>query len=210
MKRVAIIGSGDLGQQIAYHIKTDNQFEVAGFFDDYREPGILVNGYSILGGIDKIHQSFNHNDFDELFIAIGYKHIQIRAAIYERLKGKVPFATFVHSSCIIDRTAVIAEGVCVYPGCIIDQGVKIEENVLINVGCCIAHHTVIGQHTFLSPRVAIAGFVKIGSKNIIGINATIIDNITTADGVQLGGGTVVIKSIDNSGLYVGNPARFVR
>jgi acetyltransferase-like isoleucine patch superfamily enzyme len=45
---------------------------------------------------------------------------------------------------------------------------------------------------------------------ILGINATVIDNITIVSNTQLGGGSVVIKNIEHSGLYVGNPTRFIR
>ena len=39
---------------------------------------------------------------------------------------------------------------------------------------------------------------------------TIIDNIKVNKKTQIGAGTVVINSIEKSGLYVGNPAKFVR
>jgi acetyltransferase-like isoleucine patch superfamily enzyme len=58
--------------------------------------------------------------------------------------------------------------------------------------------------------VALAGFIKIEELCIIGINATIIDNISIVSKTQIGGGTVVIESVENKGLYVGNPHRFIR
>ena len=81
---------------------------------------------------------------------------------------------------------------------------------MLNVGVVVAHDTEIGRNTFLSPAVAIAGFVKIGSACIVGLNASVIDNVHIQSGTQIGAGTVVIRSIEKSGLYVGNPARFVR
>ena len=88
--------------------------------------------------------------------------------------------------------------------------VNVESNVLINVGCTIAHDSSVGKHTFLSPRVSIAGFVNVGDRCNIGINATIIDNISIMNNVQIGGGAVVISHVKKEGLYVGNPARFIR
>ncbi len=55
-----------------------------------------------------------------------------------------------------------------------------------------------------------SGCVTIGAGCIIGVNTTIVDTLAIADGVQTGGGTVVIKALERPGLYVGNPARFVR
>jgi UDP-3-O-[3-hydroxymyristoyl] glucosamine N-acyltransferase len=80
----------------------------------------------------------------------------------------------------------------------------------MNISCTVAHDTVIGKHSFLSPSVAIAGFVNVKEQCIIGINSTIIDNITMTAKTQIGGGGVVIKDIDEPGLYVGNPVKFIR
>ena len=54
-----------------------------------------------------------------------------------------------------------------------------------------------------------AGFVNIKVQCTIGINP-IIDNISITEETRTGGGTVVIKNIEEKGLYVGNPARFIR
>jgi len=210
MKRLAIIGSGDLGQQIAYYAITDKQFEVVGFFDDFKNKGDFVNNVPILGGVGNVISTFENGDYDELLIGIGYKHITLRGNLFNQFINKVPFACLIHSSCLVDKLSIIEKGVVVYPGCIIDHHVKIMNNVLLNVGCCVSHHTEIGMHTFLSPRVAVAGFVNIENSCIIGINATIIDNIKITSQTQVGGGAVVIKNIEKAGLYVGNPARFIR
>lgn len=81
---------------------------------------------------------------------------------------------------------------------------------MLNTACTVAHDSEIEAHCFLSPRVAIAGFVKIKEQCFLGINSTIIDNITICPQTQLGGGSVVTKSITESGLYVGIPAKKIR
>lgn len=210
MKRLAIIGSGDLGQQIAYHAVKDRQFEVVGFFDDFKNKGDFVNEIPILGDIQDILPSFVSGAFDEVLIGIGYKHMAIRSQFYDQFIDVIPFAKFIHSSCFVDSSSVIENGVVIFPCCVIDQKVKIKSNVLVNVGCCIAHDSEIGNHSFISPRVAIAGFVVVEDKCIIGINSTIIDNLRIAKGSQVGGGSVVIKNIEEAGLYVGNPIRLIR
>jgi sugar O-acyltransferase (sialic acid O-acetyltransferase NeuD family) len=209
MKKIAIIGSGHLGQQIAFHVTMDKQFDVVGFFDDFQPNGEIIEGIPVLGKVEEVRASFKSGVFDFILIGVGYNHMPFRKKIFENFKNEVPFATFVHSSCIIDPSSVISEGAIVYPGCIIDQRTVLQENVLINVGCCIAHDTVIGAHSFVAPRVAIAGFVLIGESCMIGINSTIIDNIKITSAVILGGGTVVIKDIIESGLHVGSPSRHI-
>jgi sugar O-acyltransferase (sialic acid O-acetyltransferase NeuD family) len=210
MKKIAIIGSGHLGQQIAWHVTIDKQYEVVGYFDDFQPNGKLIKGIPVIGNVDELLPIFTSGTFDYILIGVGYNHMSFRKKIFDALKDKVPFATFVHSSCIIDPSSVIGEGTIVYPGCIIDQHTVVQENVLINIGCCIAHDTVVGAHSFIAPRVAVAGFVTIGETCMIGIHSTVIDNISIVSGTILGGGTVVIKNIDKTGLHVGNPSRYIK
>ena len=209
MKILAIIGSGHLGQQLAHYAIADNHYAKVVFFDDVSTEKYSC-GHEILGTSAAIEQCFSENKFDEILIGIGYKHLAVRKSLFEKLSGKIPFGTMIHSTVWVDPTAKIGQGCVVYPGCLIDANAMLSENTIVNIGCTIAHDSVIGKHCFLSPRVAIAGFVKIGDQCIIGINATLIDNISITNQVQLGGGTVVIKNIDSAGLYVGNPSRFIR
>jgi acetyltransferase-like isoleucine patch superfamily enzyme len=50
---------------------------------------------------------------------------------------------------------------------------------------------------------------KIGNNVSVGTNATIMP-VSICDHVVIGAGAVVTKSITESGIYVGNPARFLR
>lgn len=210
MKKIAIIGSGHLGQQILHYIHNDSKDKVIGFFDDFQPKGTIVKEIPVMGGVSDILIEFENQSFDELLVAIGYKHMDFRKQVFEELKAKIPFHTFIHSSTYVDSTAEIGQGTVIYPGCLIDQKVKIGENVLMNVSGTVAHDSIIGNHSFLSPAVAIAGFVEVGEQCIIGINSTVIDNISIAPKTQMGGGSVVINNIEKSGLYVGNPVRFIR
>ena len=119
-------------------------------------------------------------------------------------------AIIIHSSSYVDSSCKIGKGVFILPGCVLDRNVELKDNVLLNTGSVISHDSVVSAHTFLSPAVKIAGFVNIGECCNIGINTTIIDNIEIVANSQTGGGTVVIKNITEPGLYVGNPAKFIR
>lgn len=209
MKTLAIIGSGDLGQQIAHYALSDKQYDKVVFFDDFTIQ-TEINGSLVIGKTSDVIHAYENKRFDELLIGIGYKHLQVRKALFEKLSLTIPFGKIIHSNSWVDASAVVEKGCVVYPGCIIDTKSVIKANTIINIGCSIAHDTTINSHCFLSPRVAIAGFVCIEESCILGINSTIIDNVNIVANTQLGGATVVIKSIEKSGLYVGNPAKFVR
>ena len=208
-KILAILGAGHLGQQIAHYAISDKQYDEIVFFDDFTDEKIVF-GHKVIGKISELEDAFKNNKFDEVLIGIGYKHLAVRKELFELFNHKIPFGTFIHSSSWIDKTAIINEGVVIYPGCRIDAFSIIDCNSILNISCSIAHNTYIGKHCFLSPSVAIAGFVKVEEQCIIGINATIIDNIKIVAKTQIGAGAVVIKNITICGLYVGNPTKCIR
>lgn len=208
-KKLAIIGSGHLGQQLAHYALSDGHYKEVCFFDDFVSEGI-VNGHRLLGNSECVEREFKKKSFDEILIGIGYKHIEKRKYFFEKFSHIIPFGQIIHSSSWIDPSARVGRGCVIYPSCSIDMNVIVHENSIMNAACTIAHDSVVAKHCFLAPTVAIAGFVNIGEQCIIGINSTIIDNINIVSKTQLGGGTVVIGNIEKEGLYVGNPSRFVR
>jgi sugar O-acyltransferase (sialic acid O-acetyltransferase NeuD family) len=210
MKKLAVIGSGDLGKQIVQLALESNDYIISGFFDDFETIGNLVHGYPILGSIESIQQHFENRTFDELLIGIGYKHMEIRHRLFERFQYQIPFGKIIHTSCIIHNSVSIGSGSILYSGTHVDMGAKISENCLIYNGCIIAHDTQIASHTILSPGVKIAGFSKIESLVNLGIGTIISDNVTVAMGTKTGAGAVVVKDIDESGLYVGIPAKKIK
>lgn len=210
MKRLAIIGAGDLGLQLAHLASISGQYTLTGFFDDTRDAGDAVAGAVVMGGVDAIASLYAQGHFDCLVVAIGYKHLRERQAIYRKFAGNIPFANLIHPSAIIDPTCTLGEGVVVYSGCILDMGARIGANALLNAGCVIGHHSEIGSGCFLSPAVSIAGFVMVEPGCVLGIGTIVIDNIRIAGGARTGAGAVVTRSIDDPGLYLGVPARFAK
>lgn len=207
--RLAIIGSGDLGFQLA-NLGSTCRYEVVGFYDDFATAGSRVHDFEVLGDQAQIENDFNKKKFDTLALAIGYKHMQARKEIFEKYISNIPFANLIHPSAYVDNTTHLGSGIIAYPGVTIDAFCRLEDNILLNTATTIAHDTSVGSHSFFSPRVALAGFVNIGDQCILGTNCTVIDNIGMASGTQIGAGGVVIRSIEDAGVYVGNPVRKIR
>ena len=208
MKKIlGIIGAGHLGQQIAHYAISDNHYDEVVFFDDY-EKSHKIKNCRVLGKLERVEECYKEGEFHELMVGIGYNHIPFRQEVFQKFRS-IPYGKIVHSTSWIDPTAVIGDGVIVYPSCTVDANVVIKENVLLNLATTIAHDSVLHEHSFVSPNVALAGFVTIGAMCVLGINSTVIDSINIAEGIRLGGGTVVIKNLNKKGLYVGNPARYI-
>lgn len=210
MKKLAIIGSGDLGKQIKNLALESSEYIISGFFDDFETVGSFVEGSPVLGNTDSIHKHFENGTFDELLIGIGYKHMKTRQELFERFRPQIPFGKIIHSSCIIHNSVSIGSGSIVYSGTHIDMGALIGENCLIYNGCIIAHDAQIYSHTILSPGIKIAGFSQIESLVSLGIGTIVSDNVKIVSGTITGAGAVVVKDINASGLYVGIPAKKIK
>jgi sugar O-acyltransferase (sialic acid O-acetyltransferase NeuD family) len=210
MKRVAIIGAGLLGQQIAHHIKDDQGYEPVGFFDDKANEMPIQDYGTVLGQVADVKRLYADGVFDLIIIGIGYKHFGYRWLCYEQLHKFVPFLTFVHSSCWVDKSAHIGEGSFLMAGTTIDDHVSIGENTFLQIGCSISHHSTVKENCFFGPNVTLAGCVTIGRDCFLGVSSVLIDSVHISSGVQTGAGTVVINSIGEAGLYVGVPARKIK
>jgi sugar O-acyltransferase (sialic acid O-acetyltransferase NeuD family) len=208
MKKLAIIGSGDLGQQIAWHAATDKKYDVVGFYDDFAVKGLVRNEIPVLGKIEDVVSDFGRGVFDELLLAIGYKHFNERMRIFNDLKKDVPFGRLIHSSAFVDSSASIGQGAIVYPGCVLDMKSQLEDNVLLNAGVVISHDSIVGAHSFISPGVKVAGFVRVGNCVSLGIGTCVVDNLQIVDFVRTGAGAVVTENLTEPGLYLGVPARY--
>jgi sugar O-acyltransferase (sialic acid O-acetyltransferase NeuD family) len=202
--KLAIIGAGDLGRQLAHHARQTGLFSVVGFFDDVAG---APRGDKILGPLAAIGESFQSEMFEQILIGIGYKHLAFRQRLYETLSPKIPFATLIHPDTIVDPTSSIGAGSVIYPGCVLDMNTVIEENVIVNIDCAIAHDSRIGTGCFLSPSVKIAGFVCVNPLTMLGIGTVVIDNLTIGSHIRTGAGAVVANNISEPGLYLGVPAK---
>jgi acetyltransferase-like isoleucine patch superfamily enzyme len=120
----------------------------------------------------------------------------------------------------------LADDVFIGPFCEIQKGVSIGartrvqshsfvcELVTIGDDCFIGHGVMFVNDRFASGGPARGDVTKweattIGNRVSIGSNATIMP-VEICDDVVIGAGSVVTKSISEPGIYVGNPARFLR
>lgn len=208
-KRIAFLGSGEMARHIAHYMIEDNQFDVVGYFDDYTEKGEVVNGFPVLGKLDEVEKSLKENVFDELINAIGFTRMEYRKEVFQRFEKKIPFATFIHSTCLVDSTAKIGKGVVVFPFCILYLDAVVEDNVFIQIRSYVTD-SIVKKHTMISGTVSIAGRSEIGECCNIGISTTVSSDVKVCDYVKTGAGCIVTKNITEPGTYVGVPARKIK
>lgn len=202
MKKLALIGSKDFAQGIIENLKYIGSYEVVGYFDDFEKKGTIINGYSVLGNVNDSIHLFNQGAFDCVFIAIGYSSFTGRETIYNKLKGKIPFANIISKTAFVHPTAKLGEGILLTDGVYIGRGAVIEDNVSITLRSIVNHGCTVKKHSFFSTNVSLAGNVVVGEKCFIGVGCVISDSVEICNDSWLSPGLVVVKSIKKPGHYM--------
>lgn len=211
MKRVLIIGAGDLGQQIAHYVSESTEHTIVGYVDDWANAGDIRRGYPVLGCVEDTEMLYHQDVFDELLIGVGYKHFDARKQLFDRYKSVIPFATYIHQNCVVDRTAKIGKGVVMLSNNVISMDAYIGDNVFMYSGSRIGNGSIVNSHCIFSLSVLTGGYSKIEEQCFCGMGSTIIDSVRVEKNNFIGARTNVVKNITGTnGVWAGNPARLIR
>lgn len=146
------------------------------------------------------------------FVSMGKININDqRMKLYNKIKNigfNIP--KIISKSSKVSIYSEISEGTFIGKNAIINPGVKIGKNCIINTGAIVEHDCIIGDNVHIGPGAVLSGGVTVGENSFIGTGATIIQNINIIGNTLIGAGAVVIKDIARSGVYIGNPAKFLK
>lgn len=130
-----------------------------------------------------------------------------RRRIVNELSPETDFATLIHP------TAVLSEWVSVGKGSIICAGAKLTCNITLgrhthlNLNTTVGHDTTADDFLTTAPGAAVSGNCTIGRQVYIGSNAAIREKLHITDHVTIGMGGIVVKHIEEAGVYAGNPVK---
>ena len=110
MKNLVIIGAGGVGREVSLIVQQINEIEptwnMIGFIDDNVDNwGKVVNGYSIIGGLDSL-------DFltEDHYVVIAIANYEVKKRIVNRIRGRFKFATIIHPKVWIHDFMTLGEG----------------------------------------------------------------------------------------------------
>jgi UDP-3-O-[3-hydroxymyristoyl] glucosamine N-acyltransferase len=108
-----------------------------------------------------------------------------------------------------DKTIEIGEGSFIGANCILTTNIKIGKHAILNRGNQIGHDCLIGNYFSAMPGAIVSGNVLIGDRVYLGTNSSIIEKKELTNDVTIGAGGVVIRNIEDKGVYVGVPVKKV-
>ena len=203
MKNLIIIGASGHGKVIA-DIAVQNGYEDIVFLDD--DPYIKkCAGFPVVGTTSMIA-----NLDGDIIVAMG--NAKTRERIQESIQNqdRVKLVTLIHPNAVISRRVKIGDGSVVMAGAVINSDAVIGKGCIINTGASVDHDCEVEDFAHISVGAHVAGTCCIGKRTWIGAGAVVSNNVNICGDCLIGAGAVVIRNMEESGTYVGCPARKIR
>lgn len=207
MKPLVLIGGGGHCKSVIEAAESQGR-TILGVLDLPERVGDAILSTNVIGIDDDISDYITKADF---VVTVGFvKNPSTRIRLFNKVKntgGRL--ASIIASSANVSKYATMGEGTVVMHHAFVNAGARIGDNVIINTFANIEHDVVIGAHSHISTGAMVNGCAHIGQSCFIGSQVVIANNVIVADDVIIGAGAVVTKNIEESGVYVGNPARLL-
>lgn len=203
-KNLILIGGGGHCKSVI-EVAESAGHTILGILDRPDEVGKKVFDYEIIGVDDDIP---NYVDKAEFVITVGFiKNPALRIKLYEKvLQAGGKLATLIASTAHVSKYTQIGQGTVIMHQAFVNAGAAIGDNVIINTFANIEHDAHIGNQCHISTGTMVNGDCVIGDNCFIGSQSVLANAISICSDVVVGAGSLVRKSINQSGIYSGNPA----
>jgi acetyltransferase-like isoleucine patch superfamily enzyme len=129
-----------------------------------------------------------------------------REKVYLDIKAKgYPLISYVSSKATVCHNQ-IGENCFILEDNTLQPFTTIGNNVVLWSGNHIGHHGVIKDHVCFTSQVVLSGHCIVEPYCFFGVNATIRDGLTIAEGTFVAMAAAVVKNTEAWGVYRGNPA----
>lgn len=214
-KKVIIIGGEGNGGVIVSCIEdnrtrfNDLEWEVAGFLNDF-EKGKTILGYPVLGGTDDIDK-FLKEDYNFMYaIHMIGRNVKSEEVF---LKMNIPlgrFATIIHKTAFIAKSAVLEPGVFVMSNCYVGPGVKMGHCSLMMANSLLGHNTSVGPLCHFSVGSITSSYIEIGKVADVAMGAKVLEKRKIGNYAVAGANSLVTKDIPDYEIHIGSPAKFLK
>jgi sugar O-acyltransferase (sialic acid O-acetyltransferase NeuD family) len=198
--RKAIIGAGGFAREVYWSLPIIERLSTVFFVDDI----YWDNSNNLILPLSK----FNVNIY-EVVVAIG--NPRDRFDMIQKLPKETKYFTHIHPSVeILDPNIEVGEGSIICAGCILTTNIKIGKHAHLNLQTTIGHDCEIGDYFTTAPGAKISGNCRIYDCVYIGTNASVKQKISIPSLTTIGMNATVVKNIEESGVYIGVPAKKIK
>jgi len=208
--RILILGAGEQGRVVLNILQHDKEIQIVGFIDVCDNSQIWstqVKGIEVLGGLSLLPKLYK-DKAEACIVAFGENKRRVELA-HQAKKIGFSIINAIHPSAVISKYVSLGEGIVICPNVSINSDANIHDNVIINTGAIVEHDCIIEEGAHIAPGVHLAGGVKVKKNALVGIGATVIDNLTIGENSIVGAGAVIIRDVPDNVTVVGVPGRIV-
>ena len=208
MKKIVIYGAGGFGREVQWLIESINEvsatWEILGYLDDGVEVGTLIDGYPVLGGLEKLQE---YDSSLAIVCAVG--SAKVRKQIIERIKriGDFQFPSLIAPDVRMSNSVMMGIGNVICAGNIMTVDIELGDFNILNLSCTVGHDVKMESFVTVYPGVNISGCVRLAECVELGTGSKIIQGKNICKNVIVGAGAVIVKALEVEGTYVGVPAR---
>ncbi|APG60119.1 NeuD/PglB/VioB family sugar acetyltransferase [Christiangramia salexigens] len=198
--KVFLFGAGGHSRSVISLLR-DQGYDVLGIYDDAFDKAKeeFIHSVKILGKIE------NYNYPNKIILSIGDNHK--REVIFRQKRDRIYMGNISHSRSFIDKSVILGRSNLIFGNTFINSNVEIADNNIINTGSIIEHEVIIGSNNHVSVGTIICGRSKIGDNCFLGAGSVINDSVSICNNVLIGSNSTVTRSIEEPGVYVGQPTR---
>lgn len=189
--KVVILTYGGTGREIG-EIASE-QFTVIGFLDDVK------HGEGIIG---KLEDMSNFDEEVKFISGLGsYRSMELRRRKLEKMELS-SFINLISSNAKVYKTAVLGQGIVIFPQTIVSSNAKIGDHVFIYHNCVISHDVIVKNYSMISNSVCVSGGVKIGENCYVGAGSTILEGVSIGDNCIIAAGATVLNDVTDNKIYI--------
>jgi len=207
-RRLLIVGAGGFGREVLQWARDawpEHAEQIAGFLSD--DPGRLdgfSTGLEILGRVD----AYERVPGDYLLLGIGVAYS--RRMVAERLTARgAEFATLVHTTAVVARSARVGTGSIICPGAIVSDSATLGTCVLVNYHASFGHDSSAGDFSVLSPYATLGGGATIGDDVFLGLHASVGPGRIVGARSKVSANSCVLSDTPADSIIYGVPGRIV-
>ena len=204
-----IYGASTGAKQIFSAIQSGCRFRVVGIIDDAEhKQGLTIEGIPVLGGIDALIKAAQGSNISTLIAS----HSHNRRKIADKILAACPE---VRLPALIDRRAILLDGVTVEDavfveaGCVIGHEVHLKRGAIVNVGVKMSHNCTIGEFSHIAVGTSLSGNVSIGNNSLIGAGVSTGPGLAIGDNVIVTPGSSVVTDVPSDVTASGNPVKVI-
>lgn len=207
---IILLGGGGHCKSCIDVIEQEGRFEILGITDKAEKIGQTMAGVPVIGTDDDLPEL--QKQCNNFLITVG--HIQspaIRIKLFDllnQLGARQPVIISPHA--VVSSKASLGDGTIVMHNAIVNTEAVIGKNCIINTGALIEHESQVGDHTHISTYAILNGQCTVGAACFVGSGTILSNNVSLADQTLVAAGSVILKSLDKSGTYIGNPLRKIK